>query len=60
MHNKSAFAGLFMNNTSLEQASFIFPNNTIDFCYRSMFKGCTNLKKINFDLPAIDAGNCCY
>ena len=55
------FSALFMNNTGLTDASgLILPATTFtEFCYGSMFRGCSNLTTAP-KLPAETLVTCCY
>ena len=55
------FSALFMNNTGLTDASgLILPATTLtEFCYGSMFRGCSNLTTAP-KLPAETLVTCCY
>lgn len=44
LSNESAFSNLFNGMTTLTDASgLILPNSTVTFCYKEMFKDCSNL-----------------
>lgn len=57
-----AFSGLFLDNTALTDASgLLLPATTLtQYCYASMFQGCTNLTKAPAVLPANKLVDNCY
>lgn len=55
------FSSLFNNNVSLQYVApnFLPATTLADYCYNSMFKGCTNLTTVP-ELPATALSNYCY
>ncbi len=58
----SAFRRLFRNNAQLTDASgLLLPAMTLtDYCYYSMFRGCSNLAAAPAELPSLTLANSCY
>ena len=59
---EQTFRALFMNNDNLKDVSgLLLPAETLtNYCYDSMFQGCTALTAAPAELPATSLANSCY
>lgn len=63
LQNERAFQSLFSNNINIDispEHNLLLPATTLtEYCYYSMFYGCTGLTRTP-ELPATSLANCCY